>query len=110
MRHGHVFLEITVGPSLDVVRVDNEDQALRVLEVMAPQRADAVLAADVPNVQVESFVLDPLGVEADRRDRRNMFAKLQFVEDSRLPRSVETKHQAARFPLAEPPHPEVAEG
>ena len=47
-----------------IVAVDDEDDALRVLEVVAPQRADLVLAADVPDRELDVLVLDRFDVEA----------------------------------------------
>ena len=49
---------------LAVVGVDDEDESLRVLEVVAPQRADLVLTADVPHGEANVLVLDRLDVEA----------------------------------------------
>jgi hypothetical protein len=47
-----------------VVAVDDEDDALRVLEVVSPERADLVLAADVPDGELDVLVFDCLDVEA----------------------------------------------
>ena len=49
---------------LAVVGVDDEDESLGVLEVVAPQRADLVLTADVPHGEADVLVLDRLHVEA----------------------------------------------
>ena len=49
---------------LAIVGVDDEDESLGVLEVVAPQRADLVLAADVPHGEANVLVLDRLDVEA----------------------------------------------
>jgi hypothetical protein len=43
-----------------VVRVDDEDDALRVLVVVAPERPDLVLPADVPHREGDVLVLDRL--------------------------------------------------
>ena len=51
--------------ALAVRRVDDEDEALGAREVVAPQRADLVLAADVPHVELCVLVGDRLDVEAD---------------------------------------------
>ena len=53
-----------LADTLPVVAVDHKDQALRVLEVVPPQRADLVLAADVPHRKANVLVLDRLHVEA----------------------------------------------
>ena len=57
-------------PGLDntvaIVGVDDEDDALRVLEVMPPEGPDLVLATDVPHGELDVLVLDRLDVEAFR--------------------------------------------
>jgi len=53
-----------------VVAVDDEDDALRVLEVVPPQRANLVLPAHVPDGELDVLVLDRLDVEACGRTRR----------------------------------------
>ena len=58
---GKFFLSF--GHSLAVVAVDDEDEALSVLEVVAPQRSDLVLAADIPHREADVLVLDRLHVE-----------------------------------------------
>ena len=54
-------------PGLDdtvaIVGVDDEDDALRVLEVMPPEGPDLVLATDVPHGELDVLVLDRLDVE-----------------------------------------------
>ena len=57
---------------------------LRVLEVVAPERSDLVLTADVPNRERDVLVLDRLDVETDCGDCGDDLAELQFVEDGRL--------------------------
>ena len=47
-----------------VVAVDDEDDALRVLEVVAPQRPDLVLPAHVPHRELDVLVFDCFYVEA----------------------------------------------
>ena len=47
-----------------VVAVDHEDDALRVLEVMSPERPDLVLSSDIPHCELDVLVLDGLDVEA----------------------------------------------
>ena len=62
-------LVLGLGDSLPVVGVDDEDEALRVLEVVAPQRPDLVLTADVPHGEADVLVLDGLDVEACNETR-----------------------------------------
>ena len=50
--------------TISVVGIDNEDDALSVLEVVAPQRPDLVLSSYVPNGELDVLVFDGLDVEA----------------------------------------------
>lgn len=52
------------GNSLSVVRVDDEDDTVRVLEVVPPERSDLVLSSNVPYSEGNVLVLDSLDVEA----------------------------------------------
>lgn len=81
---------LRLADALLVAGVDDEDQALRVLEVVSPQRPDLVLAADVPHGEADVAVLDRFDVEADRRDRGDDFAQLQFVENRRFAGRVQS--------------------
>ena len=49
--------------TISVVRVDNEDDTLGVLEVMPPQRSNLVLPTHVPHSELDVLVLDSLDVE-----------------------------------------------
>mmetsp|Transcript_5216 Transcript_5216/g.16452 ORF Transcript_5216/g.16452 Transcript_5216/m.16452 type:complete len:252 (+) Transcript_5216:9-764(+) len=82
-----------------VVGVHDEHDGLRVLVVVAPERADLVLAADVPHRQREGLVVDGLDVEADGRDGRDDLAQLEPVENRRLACGVEADHENPRFHL-----------
>lgn len=53
-----------LGNTLSVVRVDDEDDTVRVLEVVPPEGADLVLSSDVPNGERDVLVFDGLDVEA----------------------------------------------
>ena len=50
--------------TVTIVAIDDEDDALRVLEVVPPQRSDLVLPTDVPDCELDVLVLDCLDVEA----------------------------------------------
>lgn len=54
--------------TIAIVAVDDEDDALGVLEIMPPQRTDLVLATDVPDSKLDVLVLDRLDVEAWPRE------------------------------------------
>jgi len=84
-----------------IVRVDDKDDALSVLEIVSPERADLVLPSDIPHSEGDVLVLDRLDIEADGRDCGNDFAKLELVQDGRLTSSVESNHQNTHLPLAQ---------
>ena len=66
----------SLADTLSIVRVDDKDESLRVLEVVSPQRSDLVLTADVPHSEADVLVLDRLDVEADGWNRRDDLAQL----------------------------------
>lgn len=50
--------------TIAIIAVDNEDDALGVLEVMPPQRPDLVLSTNIPHGELDILILDRLNVEA----------------------------------------------
>jgi hypothetical protein len=50
--------------TISVVGIDDEDDALSILEVVTPQRPDLVLSSDIPYGELNVFVLDGLNIEA----------------------------------------------
>ena len=64
-----------------VVGVDDEDEALGAGEVVTPERADLILAADVPDVELDVLVGDGFDVEADGGDGGDVLVEFKFVED-----------------------------
>merc|ERR1719313_2215200 len=104
-----VQLLLRVVDTVAIVRVHHEDQALRVLVVMAPQRTDLVLATDVPHREADVLVLNSLDVEPDGRDRRHNLSELQLVQNGGLTSGVEADHKDAALLLAEHPLPETRE-
>lgn len=56
----------SLGNTIPIVRVDDEDDALGVLEVMPPEGTDLVLTADVPDGELDVSVFDGFDVEAWR--------------------------------------------
>lgn len=54
--------------TIAIVAVNDEDDTLRVLEVMPPQRTDLVLASDIPHGELNVLVLDSLHVEPCKSD------------------------------------------
>lgn len=59
-------LELLTGlaDTLPIVGVDDEDDSLGVLEVMAPERTDLILTTDIPHGERNVLVLDSLDIEA----------------------------------------------
>ena len=58
---GKFFLRFS--HSLAIVAIDDEDESLCVLEIVAPERSDLVLAAYVPNCEADVLVFHRLHVE-----------------------------------------------
>lgn len=64
-----VFVQhaLQLFPGLDntvtVIAVNHENDPLRVLEVMSPERTDLVLTTDIPHGKLNVLVLDRLDVE-----------------------------------------------
>jgi len=83
-----------------IVGIDDEDDTLCVLEVVPPEGTDLVLTSNVPDGERNVLVLDGLDIEADGRDGRNDFAKLQLVQDGGLTSGIETHHQDTHLLLA----------
>ena len=50
--------------TISVVAVNDEDDALGILEVMSPQRPNLVLSTDVPHCELNVLVFNGFNVEA----------------------------------------------
>jgi hypothetical protein len=50
--------------TITIVRVDDENDSLCVLEVVPPEGTNLVLASDVPDGEVDVFVFDGFDIEA----------------------------------------------
>ena len=57
-------LGLTVLKSQPVAGIDDPDETIRVLEVIAPIRPDGRLASDIPEVEFEVGMLNCLDLEA----------------------------------------------
>jgi len=86
--------------TIAIVRVDDEDDTLGVLEVMPPQRPNLVLSSDIPYGELNVLVLDGLDVESDCWDSRDDFTKLELVKDGGLSSCVQTNHQDSHLLLS----------
>lgn len=53
--------------TVTIVAINNEDDALRILEVMPPERSDLILSTNIPHGKLDVFVFHSLYVEACRR-------------------------------------------
>ena len=53
-----------LNDTIPVVGINNEDDTLSVLEVVAPQRPNFVLSSNIPDCELDILVLDCLNVEA----------------------------------------------
>mmetsp|Transcript_6801 Transcript_6801/g.17347 ORF Transcript_6801/g.17347 Transcript_6801/m.17347 type:complete len:239 (-) Transcript_6801:79-795(-) len=75
--------------------VDDIHKSIGRLEVVGPVRPDGLLATDVPNVQLEPLMHQALDVEALRgHDMRDVLLR-KLLQDRRLARVVEAKHEDA---------------
>ncbi len=63
VEHALQFLT-SLDHTIAVIGVDDEDDALGVLEVVAPEGADLVLPAYIPNGELDVLVFDCLDVES----------------------------------------------
>jgi hypothetical protein len=53
----------SLNNTIAIVAIDNEDDALGVLEVMSPQGSDLVLSTNIPYSELNILVFDSLNVE-----------------------------------------------
>jgi hypothetical protein len=68
----HSMHLITSGiNTISIVGIDNKDQTLSVLIVMAPQRTNLILTSDIPNCERNVLVLNSFNVESNRRNGGN---------------------------------------
>ena len=78
-----------------IVAVDDEDEALCASEVVLPQGAQHLLAADVPAVKLDVLVLQRLNIEANRWNRVDRLVQLHLEENGRLAGSVKAEYEHA---------------
>ena len=63
VQHSLQFLA-GLNHTIAIVTVNNEDNALGILEVMPPKRSDLVLPTDIPHGELDVLVFDSLDVKA----------------------------------------------
>mmetsp|Transcript_4866 Transcript_4866/g.14537 ORF Transcript_4866/g.14537 Transcript_4866/m.14537 type:complete len:215 (+) Transcript_4866:85-729(+) len=88
-----VELVLVLVNTISIVGIDHEDQALRVLEVVPPERSNLGLSTDVPHGERDVLVLDGLHVEPDGWDGGDDLSKLQLVQDGGLTRIIKAHHE-----------------
>lgn len=105
--------------SLAIVAINNENNALGILEIVPPKRPNLVLSTNVPYGELDIFVFNGLNVETYSRQTKLMlciklnmclltncwnggydFPEFEFVENSSLPCSIKTHHQDSHLLLA----------
>ena len=76
-----MHLRFTVLKAETITTVDNPCKTVRLFKVVAPGRADGCLAAHIPDVELERFVLQRLNLEAKRRREQTLGVDLEKAED-----------------------------
>jgi len=100
-----VFVEhaLKLFASLDhtvtIVAIDNEDDALGVLEVVSPERSDLVLSTHIPHGKLDVLVFHSFDIKADGRNGGDDFTQLELIQDGGLSGGIETDHQNAHLLL-----------
>ena len=87
--------------ALSALSASKSPAHLRVLEVVAPQRADLVLTSDVPHGKVDVLVLDRLDVKAlegenASGEREARALEMDGTSDNKGTRKVMTRQEGAR--------------
>lgn len=93
---------------------------------MSPQRSDLVLPSNIPDGELDIFVLDSLNVEANGGDSGDNFAEsgtsqcwfepteiaslLQLVEDGGLSSGIESNHQNSHLLFPHEPIEQLGKG
>ena len=78
--------------ALAIAGIDDEDEAVSVGKIVAPERTDLGLTSNVPDRKVDVLVCHGLYVESNGGDCVNDLAQLELVEDGRFASCVEAKH------------------
>jgi len=86
--------------TVTIIAVNDEDDALGVLEVMSPQGSDLVLSTNIPDGELNVLVLDGLNVESNCGDGCDDFTELQLVQNCGLSGSIQTNHQNSHLLLS----------
>jgi len=94
-------LEFLAGfaDTLSVVGIDDEDDTLGVLEVMAPEWTNLVLSSNIPHGEGDVLVLNGLNIEADGWDSGDDFTKLELVQNGSLTGGIQSDHKNTHLTL-----------
>mmetsp|Transcript_46429 Transcript_46429/g.122642 ORF Transcript_46429/g.122642 Transcript_46429/m.122642 type:complete len:208 (-) Transcript_46429:37-660(-) len=93
LREQFTKLRAALFQAAAVGRVDDVDEGIRGLEVVAPIRANSLLTSNVPDVEFETLMHQALDVEALRwHDVRNVLFG-QLLQNRRLARVVKAEHE-----------------
>jgi len=95
--------------TVPIVGVNHEDKTLCVLVVVSPERANLILASDVPHSERNVLVFDGLDVETDGGDGGDNFTELELVKDGSFTGSIEANHENSHLLLAKHALPNPAE-
>lgn len=92
---GEHLLELITGltDTIAIVGVDNEDDAVGVLEVVAPEGAELILASDVPHGELKVLVLYRLNIKTNSGNGGDDLAELELEEDGGLTGGIEANHK-----------------
>jgi hypothetical protein len=104
-----VLIVLAIVNTLTIVRIDDEDNSLGVLVVVAPERADLILTSDIPNGERDVLILNSLNVETNGGNGGNNVTELELVKNGGLTSSIETNHQDTHLLLAEHTRPKLGE-
>jgi len=105
-----VELVVCFSDTLTVIAIDDKDKALSVLEVVAPEGTDLILATNIPHSEVDVLVLNSLDVETDGGNGCNNLTELELVKDGGLTSSIKTDHKDTHILLAKETAEEFCKG
>jgi hypothetical protein len=90
LREHTVELVVCLADTILIVGIHHKNQTLGVLVIVTPERADLILATDVPYSERDVLVLDGFDIESDGRNGRYNLAQLELVEDGRLTGGIQS--------------------
>jgi hypothetical protein len=77
--------------TINIIRINNEDQSLSVLAVMSPQSMNSSLTTNLPHIHIDAFADNTFDIETNPSDRCYLFAEfLCTTLSSSRPHRVQT--------------------